>query len=508
MNPRLLLIKIITLLHLETKVEGEVTKSTDLVDNLLEGIKIPEADVGLIVSERDIIGGLYNICKKLAVATGDAIPTTGDLLTEIRLHCATELDIYEAFKEGMAGELSQEEIKKRTSYMRRELKEYLHSSNAVKRITDAAYRLKFKSHEIENQDDFMRELAADIETSISKSSKKDEAIIGSIDMGNKETVIAAASRVKDEDTGVGKLSTHLQGLNEMSNGGFRRGEFVMTSALPHQNKTGFSLDIFEGVARFNEPYLFDVKKKPLLLRISFEDDVEMNFNHLFKHMWERENNEVATTADKDPEAIAEYVMSRLTETGWNVQMYKVDPSMWTIFDVFAFIREKEAEGFEIALCMLDYMRKMPTTGCLQGVAGFDIRDMARRFRNFCNARKITAYSPHQISTQAKEIARMTPNGFVKMLPNGGYYDGCKSLDAEIDLEIFQHIEKLNGHSYLTLQRGKHRNAPQLSEEKKYAVYQFSDIAGIPPDIGKENTVLRKVGGKPKGQEMEEYSFMA
>ena len=306
---------------------------------------------------------------------------------------------------------------------------------------------------------------------------------------------------------ISELSTHLQGLNDMCNGGFRRGEFIMTSALPHMNKTGFGLDVFEGVARFNEPYLFDVKKKPLLLRISFEDDVEMNFNHLFKHMWERENNEIATTADKDPEAIAEYVMKRMTETGWHVHMHKVDPSMWTIFDVFAFVRELEADGYEVAMCMLDYMRKMPTTGCMQGVAGFDVRDMARRSRNFFNSRKTTFYTPHQVSTQGKEISRMTPNGFVKMLPNGGFYDGCKSLDAEIDLEIFQHIEQLNGHKYLTLQRGKHRNAPQIPEDKKYIVYAFNDIAGIPPDIGKENTVLRKVGGKRQGQESEEYSFM-
>lgn len=507
MNPRLLLVKIATLLHLEGCIEGETNKSTDLVAQLLEGIKIPEAEVGLIDSERELIGGLYNICRKLSTSTKENSPNRGDLLQEVRLFCKTEIDIYEAFKEGISEDLSQDDLKKRVNQLRKDLKEFLYTDSASRKIQEAAFKLKFKPHEIENKDDFMRELSADIESSLTKSSKKDEAILGAIDMGNKESVVAAAGRVKDEDSGQGKLQMHLQDLNDMCNGGLRRGEFVCTSALPHMNKTGFSLDVFEGIARFNEPYLFDVKKKPLLLRISFEDDVEMNFNHLFKHMWERETGEVATTKDKDPNDIADFVMKRLTETGWHIKMFKVDPSMWTIFDVFAFVRELEADGYEIALCMLDYMRKMPTTGCLQGVAGFDIRDMARRARNFFNARKTTFYTPHQISTQAKEVARATPNGFVKMLPNGGYYDGCKSLDAEIDLEIFQHIEKSNGHSYLTLHRGKHRNAPQISEEKKYLVYQFADIGGIPPDIGQERTGLRKVGGKPKGQEHEEYAYM-
>jgi hypothetical protein len=175
--------------------------------------------------------------------------------------------------------------------------------------------------------------------------------------------------------------------------------------------------------------------------------------------------------------------------------------------LFAYVRDLESEGFEIAMCMLDYMRKMPTTGCVQGVAGADIRDMARRCRNFFNARKTAFYTPHQISTQAKEIQRSVPKDFVKMLPGGGYYDGCKSLDAEADIEIFQHIEKHNGHSYLTLHRGKHRGAPVLPEEQKYLVYQFHDIGGIPPDIGKDRTGLRKVGGKPAGQADADFDWM-
>ena len=506
MNPRLLLIKLITLLHLELSVQEESSKSSDLVIQLLDTIKLPEIDVGILDGERDIIGGLYNICHKLLEATYETQPAKGDLLQEVRLHAGSDVDLYEAFKEGLSQELSEDGVKARVGSMRKDLKNYLYESLSIKRVFDAANQLRFRRHEIKDINEFLRSHATELESGLEKSSKEDEAILSSIDFSNKESAVKAASHVQKEDTGEGKLKFHLQGLNEMCNGGGKRGELIVTSALPHNNKTGLSLDIFAGVAMNNEPFLFDVRKKPLLVRYSFEDDVEANFSHLFKHLWEQEYGEVATTVDKDPEAIAEYVLNKLQATGWHIKMYKVDPSKWTLFDLFAHMRELMID-YEIALCMTDYLRKMPTTGCIQsGPMGFDVRDMFRRFRNFCNAHRTCAFTPHQIATEAKKIAMATPTGFVKQLPGAGFYDGCRSLDAEIDLEIFQHIEKFNGHSYLTLQRGKHRNAPIISEEKKHLVYPFYDIGGIPPDIGKERSDVKKVGGKVGSHSNEEYDF--
>lgn len=499
MTPRLLLLKIITLLHLETQIEGENARSSDLAGDLLATIKIPEADVGLIDSERDIIGSLYNICRKLATAPDADVMDKSDLLQEVRLHCGSEVDLYESFKEGIAIELSQEGLKKRVGSLRKTLKDALYYDATKKRISEVAYNLKFKESSIEDLEKYLRDFSTDLESGLTKSDTKDAAIIGRMNMDELDTVVQVVQNVADEDAGLGRLVSHLQDLTDMMNGGQRRGEFVCSSALPGNDKTGFSLDYFAGVAMNNDPYLFKKDKKPMLVRISFEDDIELNFRHLYVHLWEQEFGTVAITTGKTPEEIAQYVMDKMTRRGWSIEMLKVDPSMWTIFDLFAYIRDLESQGYEIALCMLDYMRKMPTTGCLQGIAGADIRDMARRCRNFFNVRKTAFYTPHQISTQAKERQRDIPRDFVKMLPGGGYYDGCKSLDAEIDFELFQHIEKHNGHSYLTLHRGKHRGAPPMAEEKKYLVYQFFDIGGIPPDIGGERSGLRKVGGRRAGQ---------
>ena len=58
----------------------------------------------------------------------------------------------------------------------------------------------------------------------------------------------------------------------MLQGGFRRGQFSMIAALQHKYKTGFTLSILSQIAMYTKPYMKDSFKKPLLLRISFEDN--------------------------------------------------------------------------------------------------------------------------------------------------------------------------------------------------------------------------------------------
>jgi hypothetical protein len=120
-------------------------------------------------------------------------------------------------------------------------------------------------------------------------------------------------------------------------------------------------------------------------------------------------------------------------------------------------------------------------------------------RNFCNPRKITLITPHQISTDAKRMMRLGSNDFVKQLPGKGYYAGCASLDNELDLEMHMHIEKLNGRSYLTCIRGKHRLNTMLALEDLYCVLPFDPIGGIRDDVHLDTEItLRRVGGGPIG----------
>jgi hypothetical protein len=156
--------------------------------------------------------------------------------------------------------------------------------------------------------------------------------------------------------------------------------------------------------------------------------------------------------------------------------------------------ELEADGYEIHLLMVDYLKMLPTTGCTQGTAGEDIRDLWRRMRNFCNTRNIPFISPHQLSSEAKQLIRENRMNFVQEIAEKGYYDGCRRLDQEVDWELYIHIEKVNGVSYLTIQRGKHRFPRIIPDSMKYIVLQFHDVGGLLDDINGPDTTLRKPGG--------------
>jgi hypothetical protein len=113
-------------------------------------------------------------------------------------------------------------------------------------------------------------------------------------------------------------------------------------------------------------------------------------------------------------------------------------------------------------------------------------------------KKIIMITPHQLSTEAKQMIRDGRQDFVKEIAEKGYWDKCRTIDNEVDIELYIHIEKLNKASYLTIQRGKHRLPTIIPDELKYIVLPFNDVGGILDDINKADTSAKKVGGGPIG----------
>jgi hypothetical protein len=154
----------------------------------------------------------------------------------------------------------------------------------------------------------------------------------------------------------------------------------------------------------------------------------------------------------------------------------------------------EASGYEIHLIFIDYLNMMSKLGCQQGPAGTDIRDLFRRARNFLSKRGIACITPHQLSTEAKMLLRLGAENFVQEIANKGYYDSCRTIDQEVDFEIYQHIVKVGDESYLTLQRGKHRTPFITPEKDLYTILKFEQIGGILDDINSRDLSRRYVGG--------------
>ena len=290
----------------------------------------------------------------------------------------------------------------------------------------------------------------------------------------------------------------------MIGGKFRLGEQWGLYGLQHNYKTGFSLTIFKQICMYNTPVLKDPKKKPLLLRISFEDSLVLNFQYLYKNMWENETGKVLSKkdlAEMDIGVMTEYVTNKLSATGFHVKLLFVNPSDWTYKDICNLVLKYEAEGYEVQMVMVDYLTKISKEGCTQGATGQDVRNLFERIKAFMASKGILFITPHQLSTEAKGLMRDGYNDFVKRLPGGGYTADSKQIDQVIDGELFFHIERLKGknEAYFTVQGGKLRRIEQVDEDDKYRVYKFVRKGVILDDLNKPDSSMLKVGGTPLGE---------
>lgn len=493
MQSKLLLVHCITLLYRESQLNSVDENSSMLVREILQNIPLPGISAGFN-HERDVLEALKATALYMCEVPIGYKYELNDILQRLKVDTLDEETLYDALVGGIVPILSDENLKKTCISLRRSLNSHFKEEKLAKIINDAAGTFKFKRNTITNMKSFVSELSAALEPYMVDVVTKDPAVISEVDMNNLDQITSVFNDVRKSTTGIGILKTGWQGLNRMLNGGFRRGEQAVIGALQHKYKTGFSLTLFKQMALYNIPIMIDNTKKPLLLRISFEDNLTLNFQFLYQSLKENETGKKADLAGVSDAEMAAYVQEKLSVSGYHTRLMYVNPSLWTYKDLCNKVLELEADGYEVHMLMVDYLLKLPTTGCDQGPMGHDIRNMFERLRNFCSSRGICFITPHQLSTDAKMMVRDGRSDFVKNLVNGGFYSGSKQIDQVLDLEIFIHIETLNGISYLTIQRGKHRIIEQTPHKYQYMVLQFNEVGGIPDDVLSEDTTRLTVAG--------------
>lgn len=497
LKPKDVLIKSITLLYRQALLGSD--KSSDLVRVAMETVKVPEVDI-IGDSDREVLSNLKNRVLSMCAAPPDTVYEQTELLQGIRLDSAADMSVYDVIKDGISAEMSDASLKRSVISVERQLLQHNKMTQLKKIVSDASTELNFKANNIKDWKLWINTLAAQLEPFQTESGRKDPAIVDEVDVGSQDDMTRVFTKVKKQEDSTSIFTTGWQGLNRMLQGGFRRGKTVVIGALQHKFKTGFTLSLFRDFCTLNTPVLMDPNRKPLLIRISFEDEIQTNIEFLYQLFKESETGKFEKIKpDTPPEELSKYVMDRLSVNGFHVKLLRVDPSQWSYKDVFNKIVEYETQGYEVQLCMLDYLAMLPTTGCDQGAMGWDVRDLYRRTRNFMAARNILFITPHQLSTEAKALKRAGVPNFVKEIAEKGYWDKCKTVDNEVDLELYIDLEKINNETFLAIQRGKHRGMmEQLSEEHKYFCLKFNKQGAIPQDTGKPDSSRRKPGGQPLG----------
>lgn len=498
MDSKLLLVKCITLLYREAELK-QGNYSTELCRSVIDNIKIPEASIMDVQSGREVIVALRSTVLWMMeqnITNGfDKI----QLLQRVRINTKDDTYLYNAIVEGIEPALNVDELKKQILSYRSSLKRFIDNQQINSIILQSFQKLSFNTEEID-----YRSFVRDVYTKLEPFTHdividKHPAIVDSISFDDPEGMEKLLTRAKETISLDGVIKTGYQAINRMlgEHQGLRRGETVVVGALQHNFKTGFTLNLFKHAALYNKPYMRDPSKKPLLVHVSLENELEMNILWLYANIKENETGEPCDTSLVNVSEAKEYVIQKLTQNGYHIKMMRIEPSLCRYHDFFDMLTTYESEGYEIHLVVADYLSMMNKEGLAHsGATGTDIRDLYRRTRNFCAPRGITFVTPHQLSTEAKNLVRMGVNNFVQEIANKGYYEGSKQIDQEVDLELYIHIEKVKGKgSFLTVQRGKHRKTGITPEDDLYTVLPFNPVGGILDDILGEDTSASSVGGK-------------
>lgn len=79
-----------------------------------------------------------------------------------------------------------------------------------------------------------------------------------------------------------------------------------------------------------------------------------------------------------------------------------------------------------------------------------------------------------INDVGKAIGELKVGTLVQQVATRGYYDGCKKLDHEFDVETIFHTSVMENPTHLVIQRGKHKHLP-TEHQRVYEVMSIEPI---------------------------------
>lgn len=502
MDSRVILLQSIMLLYWESRLSDATNDSSELVKSLVEDIRLPD---NILESDptRDILIGLRSVALFMCSnRTGHPFDKEA-LIQRIRLNVKREPDLVEVLADGMTETDDVTVIKRKCldygKLLHTYKKEKLFKETLKKWLNEVVY-----SHNETpvNVKEYALKMTAELEHYTFDGRKGGpmgiDGVVGMIDMMDRQSVMELFETAVEETGTDGVLKTGYQAINRMLgwHGGFRRGDMIVVGAMEHNYKTGFTLNLTRQIATLNVPYMLDPKKKPMILHVSSENALTDNLMLMYQGLMENETGQPCSVSNIDREEATQYIMDRCSVTGYTLHMLRVNPTDFNYQSLFSLILQYEADGYEIHLLTLDYLNMLSKVGCTTGAQGMDTRDLFRRVRNFCSSRGITVITPHQISSDAKYLLRQGVEDFVKEIAGKAYWDSCKTIGQEVDMEILIHIEKVGEKSYLTVQRGKHRKSGPITPLKDhYCVLPFFDIGAVRDDVGNKDLSMRKIGSE-------------
>lgn len=486
-DPNLVLVKSITVTLLNRFLENKSRRVDSIVEEVTDGVVPQNMSILGEGGEGEATEALQLTLDWIKNAPKETLVLCSDVVSRVKLNCAFNEDYIECITDLIPDDvekMDQEELEKRVNSILSELRYDLEGKRlgqlfrkGNKAINNGSTNFNARAYVQE----FMEELK---DHAVGDGEFSKPGFVGRLSTDDEESIVKVLENSKQLVSNEGLLKFPLNGLTKALGGtGFRRGESICFKARSHHYKSGNLLDCTKWLPMYNVPHMFDEKKKPLILRISFENTLEQDINQLYRSIFEFEKQEKIDMAEVNTEEAAKAIIEKLGQRGYTVAIECYDPNNFTVWDLVELITYYESLGYEIHVCIVDYIEKIAKgNGKLRDDQA--IINAFQIMRNHCNPRRTTFITAHQLSTESGKLLAEcgTATFSSKIVDSGGIYDrNCRSLITELDLEIVTHIHKVGDDKFLTYSKGKHRDVNDVSQKHLNFAYKFQKFGGICPD---------------------------
>lgn len=491
MDSKLILVKCITLAYCESLYNKDL-KSTDIIVGAVDKLKLPAQVSSSAINRSTVLGLRETLTAMLRDFSGEPINHDA-LLQQVRVNCGDDVSTFEALVPiGTYKDLPREDLLKVTRQLRNDIRVFL-DQMAIKDTINKAHREVFYGKKQMDWDKFINGLLGDLETHTKGMSKKQHGyLLNAINMADPKSIADVLEKAKLDNEGIGGFKTGWQAVNRMLGDSetLRRGMFVLVGALTHNYKSGFTHDLFRHACLYNTPTPKDPTKKPAIIYFSSENRAEEDVIRMYVALKENETGVAVNVNTIDPVEASAYISRRLQETGFHVEMLRIDGNCFTYTDLFNFVVEYESAGYEIQAIFFDYLALIDSgTGSGHSMMGESTRALMQRVRTFMSARDILFVTPHQLSQEAMGLKRAGVNNFVAEIACKNYWDGSKRIANEADLEVFLDIVHRDGKFYLAVHRGKHRTVKATPMKLRHFYLPFEEVGYVPDDINGDDRSL-------------------
>ncbi len=507
MDTKLLLIKVISLLHIESELKTFGSDAVLLTRQVLDKTEIPNQGAEQDYTRETVEGLMSTANWALGLISNQTPLVKEELLQRILINVKGEVFVYNAYVEftKSLGDNAKLEIIRRNTVD--EVNHYYNAIEIEKILKRYRSELIFNKAKI-NWAEFVSKIILELEPYQRLGGNgvlEALGVISRINVGDVESVVDHYKPAEGETSAAVTRTFQWgwQGINKFwgSIGGIRGIDFFLVSALSHNFKSTFLTNTFRQFAVYNHPY--PTMKPGLIptgLFITYEETSDDIYAGIYAQIILNQTGEAVNSqmVAANIVEVSAVVRDYLKQNGWNIEIVHVNPDDTGYAELFSLYEYYEALGNEIQFCVIDSLHKLSNAGTTDGPFGTNIKNKYSRVRNFFAAKGCALVSAHQMNGEALKLVK---NGFgdnlVKEVKGKGLYDGVSTLQQEPGGEIYLHKIEGDDGDYLTIGRGKWRVKEIVPTKDQYCVYRFSDNkspAGFPDDINGPSMALAKIGG--------------